>query len=123
MDWFTDSIKSFEGKEAEELIEGKWIVEIAELQAFSKVDVNRIKQFLSKEDDQYRAAYGRNVKHQVRRAVFFGTTNDHEYLHDPTGNAVFGRLMRGQSMQPNRRFRWKPRRLVRYGRRPSPGGV
>ncbi|BFH10593.1 virulence-associated E family protein [Paenibacillus melissococcoides] len=89
MDWFTDSIKSFEGKEAEELIEGKWIVEIAELQAFSKVDVNRIKQFLSKEDDQYRAAYGRNVKHQVRRAVFFGTTNDHEYLHDPTGNRRF----------------------------------
>lgn len=88
-DWFTDSIKSFEGKEAEELIQGKWIVEIAELQAFNRVDINRIKQFLSKEDDQYREAYGRNVKNQVRRSIFFGTTNDHEYLHDPTGNRRF----------------------------------
>ena len=88
-EWFTDSIKSFEGKEAEELIQGKWIVEIAELQGFNRVDVNRIKQFLSKEDDQYREAYGRNVKNQIRRSVFFGTTNDHEYLHDPTGNRRF----------------------------------
>ncbi|MCL6598977.1 MAG: virulence-associated E family protein [Alicyclobacillus macrosporangiidus] len=87
--WFSDSIKSFEGKEAEELIQGRWIVEIAELQGFNKVDVNRIKQFLSKIDDQYRAAYGRHVKTQVRRCVFFGTTNDHEYLRDPTGNRRF----------------------------------
>jgi hypothetical protein len=88
-EWFTDSVKSFEGKEAEELIQGKWIVEIAELQGFNRVDVNRIKQFLSKEDDQYREAYGRSVKNQVRRSIFFGTTNDHEYLHDPTGNRRF----------------------------------
>lgn len=88
-EWFSDSLKTFEGKEAEELIQGKWIVEIAELQAFNRVDVNRIKQFLSKIDDQYREAYGRNVKNQIRRSVFFGTTNDHEYLHDPTGNRRF----------------------------------
>lgn len=88
-EWFSDSLKTFEGKEAEELIQGKWIVEIAELQAFNRVDVNRIKQFLSKVDDQYREAYARNVKNQARRAVFFGTTNDHEYLHDPTGNRRF----------------------------------
>jgi len=88
-DWFTDSLKTFEGKEAEELIQGKWIVEIAELQAFNRADINRIKQFLSKVDDQYREAYGRNVKRQIRRCVFFGTTNDHEYLHDPTGNRRF----------------------------------
>lgn len=88
-EWFSDSLKTFEGKEAEELIQGKWIVEIAELQAFNRVDVNRIKQFLSKVDDQYREAYGRNVKNQVRRSIFFGTTNDHEYLHDPTGNRRF----------------------------------
>ncbi len=88
-DWFSDSLKTFEGKEAEELIQGKWIVEIAELQAFNRADVNRIKQFLSKMDDQYREAYARNVKNQVRRSIFFGTTNDHEYLHDPTGNRRF----------------------------------
>lgn len=88
-EWFTDSIKTFEGKEAEEIIEGRWIVEIAELQALNKADINRVKQFLSKVGDQYRAAYGRHVKTQIRRCVFFGTTNDHEYLRDPTGGRRF----------------------------------
>ncbi len=88
-DWFCDSIKTFEGKEAEEIIQGKWIIEIAELQALNKTDVNRVKQFLSKSDDQYRPAYGKRVKQQIRRCVFFGTTNDHEYLRDPTGNRRF----------------------------------
>lgn len=88
-DWFCDSIKTFEGKEAEEIIQGKWIVEFAELQALNKTDVNRVKQFLSKSDDQYRPAYGKRVKQQIRRCVFFGTTNDNEYLRDPTGNRRF----------------------------------
>ena len=34
--WFTDSIKSFEGKEAAEMLQGAWLVEIAELHAFEK---------------------------------------------------------------------------------------
>ncbi|WDL99645.1 virulence-associated E family protein [Alicyclobacillus sp. ALC3] len=88
-EWFSDSIKTFEGKDAAELIQGVWIVEIGELEAFSKTDIKVIKQFLSKLDDQYRAAYARTTEKHQRRCVFFGTTNDHEYLRDPTGNRRF----------------------------------
>ncbi|GMA52657.1 hypothetical protein GCM10025857_40140 [Alicyclobacillus contaminans] len=88
-DWFSDSIKTFEGKDAAELIQGVWIVEIGELEAFSKTDIKVVKQFLSKLDDQYRAAYARTTERHPRRCVFFGTTNDHEYLRDPTGNRRF----------------------------------
>lgn len=87
--WFNDSLRTFEGKDASELLQGVWLVEIAELQAFRNSDVSRIKQFVSQQADRFRAAYGRHVKEMPRRCVFFGTTNDREYLRDRTGNRRF----------------------------------
>ena len=87
--WFNDSIRTFEGKEASELIQGVWIVEIGELEAFRRTDVSRIKQFVSQRADRFRAAYGRHVKEMPRCCVFFGTTNADEYLTDRTGNRRF----------------------------------
>ena len=87
--WFNDNIRTFEGKEASELLQGVWIVEISELDAFRKSDVARIKQFLSQRTDRFRAAYGRHVKEVPRRCVFFGTTNKNEFLRDETGNRRF----------------------------------
>ena len=87
--WFNDSIRTFEGKEASELLQGVWIVEVAELDAFRRTDVSRIKQFISQRADRFRAAYGRHVKEMPRCCVFFGTTNSDEYLTDRTGNRRF----------------------------------
>jgi predicted P-loop ATPase len=87
--WFNDSIRTFEGKEASELLQGVWLVEVGELDAFNRSDIGRIKQFLSQQSDRFRAAYGRHVKEMPRRCVFFGTTNDDEYLTDRTGNRRF----------------------------------
>lgn len=87
--WFNDSIRTFEGKEASELLQGVWIVEVAELDAFRRTDVSRIKQFISQRADRFRAAYGRHVKEMPRCCVFFGTTNSDEYLQDRTGNRRF----------------------------------
>lgn len=87
--WFCDSIRTFEGKEASELLQNVWIVEIAELDAFRRADVARIKQFLSVRADRYRAAYGRFSKEHPRTCIFFGTTNSAEYLQDTTGNRRF----------------------------------
>jgi predicted P-loop ATPase len=87
--WFNDSIRTFEGKEASELLPGVWLVEVAELDAFKKSDVSRIKQFLSLRVDRYRAAYGRNMSEFKRRCVFFGTCNQMDFLQDTTGNRRF----------------------------------
>lgn len=87
--WFNDGIRTFEGKEASELLQGVWLVEISELDAFRRTDVSRIKQFLSQRADRFRAAYGRHVKEMPRRCVFFGTTNTGDYLQDRTGNRRF----------------------------------
>lgn len=88
-DLYTDGVTDFEGKNAAEIIQGKLFVEIAELSALYKTDINRVKTFLSQEADDYRAAYGRVVEHRPRRCVFWGTSNDFEYLSDPTGNRRF----------------------------------
>lgn len=87
--FFNDSIHTFEGKEASELLQGVWIVEVAELDAFRRSDVACIKQFLSLRADRYRAAYGRHVKELPRCCVFFGTCNQSDFLQDTTGNRRF----------------------------------
>lgn len=103
--WFNDSIRSFEGKEASELLQGVWIVEVAELDAFRRTDVARIKQFISQRADRFRAAYGRHVKEMPRCCVFFGTTNNEEYLQDRTGNRRFWPVEVGK--QPARLSVWE----------------
>lgn len=87
--WFNDGIRTFEGKEASELLQGVWLVEISELDAFRQSDVSRIKQFLSLRADRFRAAYGRHVKDIPRCCVFFGSTNTSAFLRDRTGNRRF----------------------------------
>lgn len=87
--WFSDSLTSFEGKDAAELIQGTWINEVGELTAFTKQETSAIKQFLSKCHDIYRASYGRNTEKHPRRCVFYGTSNENEFLKDATGNRRF----------------------------------
>lgn len=98
--WFNDSIRTFEGKEAAELLPGVWIVEVAELDAFRRTDVARIKQFLSLRSDRYRAAYGRNMKEQPRTCIFFGTCNQMDFLQDTTGNRRFWPVDVGKKLHP-----------------------
>ena len=87
--WFSDSLTTFEGKDAAEMLQGTWINEIGELNAMNKYETAAVKQFLSKRTDIYRAAYGRRTEEHPRRCVFFGTSNDAEFLRDYTGNRRF----------------------------------
>jgi predicted P-loop ATPase len=87
--WFSDSLTSVQGKEAYEQIQGQWIVEMGELSATKRADVEAIKHFLSKCHDTFRAAYGRNTSTYARQCIFVGTTNDRGYLRDRTGNRRF----------------------------------
>lgn len=88
-DWFSDSLQSFEGKDASEMIQGTWINEIGELTVLTRSETNAVKQFLSKKEDIFREAYGRKTGRFPRRCIFFGTSNDMEFLKDKTGNRRF----------------------------------
>ncbi|MBW8383976.1 MAG: virulence-associated E family protein [Youngiibacter sp.] len=104
-DWFSDSLKTFEGKDAAELLQGVWILEIGELEAMNKSEITTIKQFLTKTDDQYRAAYARKTERHLRQCVFFGTTNNQEYLRDTTGNRRFWPVEAGKGRRRKLVFR------------------
>lgn len=88
-EYFSDSVNTFEGKEAAELLQGIWLIELGELEAYSRSDIRLVKLFLSKQDDHFRAAYARTTERHPRRCVFFGTTNNLEYLRDTSGNRRF----------------------------------
>lgn len=88
-DWHSDSLQSFKGKEAAEMIQGIWINEIGEMTGYNKSEDDVIKQFLSRCDDVYRQPYGRHTGRYPRKGVFFGTCNNHDFLKDPTGSRRF----------------------------------
>ncbi|RTL06502.1 MAG: hypothetical protein EKK62_12910 [Acidimicrobiia bacterium] len=73
-------------KDAAQAIRGKFIVELGELSALSRHDFRLIKGFVTRQVDTYRPSFGRVARDFPRRCVFVGSTNDDEYLKDPTGN-------------------------------------
>lgn len=87
--WFNDSLTSMEGTKAYESIQNAWLVELAELSAVKKSDLEVMKNFISKREDTYRAAYAKRIKTHRRQCVFFGSTNEEEFLKDQTGNRRF----------------------------------
>jgi predicted P-loop ATPase len=88
-EWFSDSLRTFENKEAGEHLQNGWIFEIGELSALKKSEVEEVKAFLSKTEDRYRVAFDRQVSEFPRKCVFFGTTNTREFLRDKSGNRRF----------------------------------
>jgi putative DNA primase/helicase len=88
-EWFSDSLRTFENKEAGEHLQNGWIFEIGELSAMKKTEVEEVKAFLSKTEDRYRVAFDRQVSEFPRKCVFFGTTNTREFLRDTSGNRRF----------------------------------
>lgn len=91
-DWFSDSLSEVTGKGAFEALQGKWLIEMAELSATKKAEVEAIKHFISKQTDSFRVAYGRHNEDFDRQCVFFGTTNNPDFLRDDTGGRRFWTL-------------------------------
>ena len=85
-DWFNDSLDTVKGKEAYEQLQGSWLIEMGELTATRKADIEATKLFLSKNEDIYRVAYGRRTSRFPRQCVFWGTSNDSHFLRDKTGD-------------------------------------
>lgn len=87
--WFSDSLFTLTGKEAYEQLQGCWIIEMGEMAATRKAELEQIKHFTSKQSDSFRAAYARRTQDHPRQCAFFGSTNDDEFLKDPTGGRRF----------------------------------
>ena len=88
--WFNDNFNTIEGDNAVEKLRGMWMVEMAELLSVKKVkEVEAVKAFVTSTVDTIRPKYGRETEQRPRVCVFAGTTNEMDFLSDPTGNRRF----------------------------------
>lgn len=90
-EWFDDSFSpgNLGDKESMDQLRGRWIIELGELNAYKRAEVAQFKQFLSKQDDNYRKAYRHDSDIYLRECVFFATTNEMNFLKGETGNRRF----------------------------------
>ncbi|MGG5369573.1 VapE domain-containing protein [Enterococcus sp. AZ196] len=89
-DYFSDSLKGLGvSKDDLQFLVGSWLIELGELSAMKKTEVEKTKQFISATEDRFRPPYGRETQSFPRTCVFIGTSNDDQYLKDKTGNRRF----------------------------------
>jgi predicted P-loop ATPase len=88
--WFDDSMGSSSDKDERLKMHMVWVVEWAELESvFKRKDIGTIKAFITTETDLIRAPYDRSTSRYPRHCVIVGTTNQEDFLADPTGDRRF----------------------------------
>ena len=83
-EWHTDALSlAGDPKRQAEALDGRVVVELAEMRGASKAEVDALKSFLTRTDDGgIRRAYARYMPTKLRRCIFIGTTNKAEFLPD-----------------------------------------
>ena len=89
-EWFSDSLpESITSKDARQHLRGKLLVEVSELSALSKADIEAWKAFITRREERFRPPYGKHDVIEKRQCLFVGTTNEDTYIKDPTGGRRF----------------------------------
>ena len=92
IDLFSDNLHlAADPKVLAEALEGRVIVEAAEMSGSTRADLESLKAFLTRQDDgSHRKAYGRHPEESPRRCIIVGTAdNDRALPSDPSGNRRF----------------------------------
>jgi hypothetical protein len=88
-EWFGECHEDFGSKDFVLSLKGCWLIEVAEMHAFRRADVDRLKGIMSTRIDRVRVPYGRVTEEHPRQSVFAGTTNRDDWQADDTGARRF----------------------------------
>ena len=88
-EWFGECHEDFGSKDFVLSLKGRWLIEVAEMHAFRRADVDRLKGIMSTRIDRVRLPYGRVTEEHPRQSVFAGTTNRDDWQADDTGARRF----------------------------------
>jgi len=83
--YYTENIE-IDNKDGLVTLARNYIINIDELTSLSRHDITKVKAFLSYDKVKARLPFDRRETNLRRRATFFGTTNQDEFLTDETGN-------------------------------------
>ncbi len=87
--WAADAPVDPHSRDTVQLLQGRWIVELAEMEVTRRADAEALKAFITRRTDMARLAYGRTVSEFPRQSIFIATKNPNAegtYLKDDTGN-------------------------------------
>ena len=81
-DWFSDSLSMADNQQRRiEALQGRVLVEMSDLQGFTKADMQSLKSFITRRDDgSVRLAFRKNPETMLRRCVLVGTSDRAECL-------------------------------------------
>ena len=88
-EWYLGGLPRLDDKDARHILSGAWIVELKELASLKGAAREKVKAYLDETHDQFRPPYGRQFVKRGRRCVFGASTNEGEYIDDPTGARRF----------------------------------
>ena len=88
-EWFTDRLPDISSKDADIQLQGKWLIEWAELDTLTRAETGRVKAFITQQVSRFRPPYGKIAADFKRQSVFVGTSNTYDYLKDETGGRRF----------------------------------
>jgi predicted P-loop ATPase len=87
--FFSDQLAELGSKDASMQNRGVWIIELSELGALTRGELEKQKAFLSQQVERFRLPYGHRLVHIPRQCVFIGTTNSDTWIRDETGGRRF----------------------------------
>lgn len=88
-EWSSDAPVDPHNRDTVDAMQGRWIIEMAEMETLRKTDEDALKAFITRPTDRVRLAYGRTTGEFSRQSIFIATKNpgaDGAYLKDTTGN-------------------------------------
>ena len=89
-DWFSDTGINLESKDAYQQLRGSWIFEWGEIEYItSRAHASKVKAFITSQVDTFRPPFMRALSAYKRTNVIVGSTNEDEFLNDPTGSRRF----------------------------------
>lgn len=86
MDFFIEADLSKNDDDLSRLMRGKLVIELGELKGLRKREAEHIKAFIVKQHEEWTPKFREFNTRYARRCIFFGTTNEPEFLVDKTGH-------------------------------------
>jgi len=85
--WFADTAMDVSSKDGLMQLAAAWIYEWGEIEnVTSRKEAAEIKMFVTSPRDTFRQPYGRGIIQHPRSSVIVGSTNQDQFLNDPTGS-------------------------------------